>query len=150
MCLWINITQLIVPLFFILEPLNWYFLLFIIIQSYFYPATWCFSIKNSTCKLLVQFYPNFTGMISTKSSCALSVCLSLSQNLSPLLLINYWGNFILTLQEFMSPLLRSLLRLSQNLSQHEIGHHEATHVITDRSCSLLVKIYIKYVYSSIL
>jgi hypothetical protein len=93
-------------------------------------------VRTTPHKQLVQFYPNFTGMISTKSSCALSVCLSvrLSQNLSLLLLINYWGNFILTLQEFMSPLLRSLLRLSQNLSQHKIGHHEATHVITDRSC----------------
>jgi hypothetical protein len=29
---------------------------------------------------------------------------------------------------------RLSVRLSQNLSQHEIGHHEATHVITDRSC----------------
>jgi hypothetical protein len=30
---------------------------------------------------------------------------------------------------------RLSVRLSQNLSQHEIGHYEATHVITDRSCS---------------
>jgi hypothetical protein len=29
---------------------------------------------------------------------------------------------------------RLSVRLSQSLSQHEIGHHEATHVITDRSC----------------
>jgi hypothetical protein len=55
-------------------------------------------VRTTPHKLLVQFYPNCTGMISTKSSCALSV------------------------------------RLSQNLSQHKIGHHEATHVITDCSC----------------
>jgi hypothetical protein len=41
-------------------------------------------VRTTPHKLLVQFYPNITGIISTKSSCALSVCLSvrLSQNLS--------------------------------------------------------------------
>jgi hypothetical protein len=34
-------------------------------------------------KLLVQFYPNFIGMISTKSSCALSVCLSVCHKVYP-------------------------------------------------------------------
>jgi hypothetical protein len=34
-------------------------------------------------KLLVQFYQNFTGMISTKSSCALSVCLSVCHKTCP-------------------------------------------------------------------
>jgi hypothetical protein len=36
----------------------------------------------------------------------------IKQNLYLLLLINYWRNFILTLQTFMSPLRRSHLRLS--------------------------------------
>jgi hypothetical protein len=37
-------------------------------------------VRTTPHKLPVQFYPNFTEIISTKSSCALSV--RLSQNLS--------------------------------------------------------------------
>jgi hypothetical protein len=36
-------------------------------------------VRTTPHKLLVQFYSNFTRMISTKSSCALSVCLSVCQ-----------------------------------------------------------------------
>jgi hypothetical protein len=44
---------------FILEPLNWYFLMFMIIQSYFYWATWCFSIKTSTCSNMQMYEVSF-------------------------------------------------------------------------------------------
>jgi hypothetical protein len=40
-------------------------------------------VRTTPHKLLVQFYPNFTGMISTKSSCALSVCLFVCHKICP-------------------------------------------------------------------
>jgi hypothetical protein len=38
-------------------------------------------VRTTPHKLLVQFYPNFTGIISTKSSCALSVCHKICSNM---------------------------------------------------------------------
>jgi hypothetical protein len=90
-------------------------------------------LVRTTHKLLVQFYPNVTGMISTKSSCALSICPSVTKVVptTPHKLLgqfhsNFTGIYVAT-TPITSPSVT-------NLSQHEIGHHEGTHVITDRSC----------------
>jgi hypothetical protein len=80
-------------------------------------------VRTTPHKLLVQFYPNFTGIISNKSICA--HCLSVtklvpttSHKLLGQFHPNFTGIYVAT-TPITSPFVTKL-------SQHEIGYHEAT------------------------